>query len=51
LIEITSKPNSVIVFGRKRDKDGGRCYLHRGISQRKFECRFHLGDWAPLLDV
>lgn len=50
-IEITSKPNALIVSGQKKDETGSRLYLHRGISARKFERQFHLADYVSVTDA
>ena len=47
-IEITSKPNLLVVSGQKKDEDGGRRYLHRGISARRFERQFQLADYVTV---
>lgn len=44
-IDITSKPNLLIVAGRKRET-GERHFLHRGIAARAFERTFQLGDYV-----
>lgn len=46
-IEITSKPNLLIVSGRK-NSDDGRSYLHRGIAARAFERQFQLADYVQV---
>ncbi len=46
-IEITSKPNLLIVSGR-RNVDDGRSYLHRGIAARAFERQFQLADYVQV---
>lgn len=46
-IEITSKPNLLIVTGRKNE-DGEREYLHRGIAARPFERQFQLADYVQV---
>ncbi len=44
-IDMTSKPNLLIVAGRKRET-GERRYIHRGIAARAFERQFQLGDYV-----
>lgn len=46
-IEITSKPNLLVVAGEKSD-GGDRRYIHRGISARKFERQFQLADYVTV---
>lgn len=46
-IEIISKPNLLIVTGRKNE-DGEREYLHRGIAARPFERQFQLADYVQV---
>jgi molecular chaperone IbpA len=42
-IDITSKPNSLVITGRKAEETGAT-YLHRGIASRAFERQFQLAD-------
>lgn len=44
-IEITSKPNLLVIAGRKRET-GERNFIHRGIAARAFERTFQLGDYV-----
>jgi molecular chaperone IbpA len=44
-IEVTSKPNILLVTGRKAE-DQERRYLHRGIATRAFERQFQLADYV-----
>jgi molecular chaperone IbpA len=44
-IDITSKPNVLVVAGRKREA-GERHFIHRGIAARAFERTFQLGDYV-----
>lgn len=46
-IDITSKPNLLVVTGR-RSEDGERRYLHRGIAARAFERQFQLADYVQV---
>lgn len=46
-IDITSKPNLLVVTGR-RNEDGDRAYLHRGIAARAFERQFQLADYVQV---
>jgi molecular chaperone IbpA len=46
-IEITSKPNLLVVTGRKNE-EGEREYLHRGIAARPFERQFQLADYVKV---
>ncbi len=45
-VEITQKENLLVVKGALEKDDG--TYLHRGISARKFERRFHLADYVEV---
>lgn len=46
-LEITAKPNLLIVSGRKAKEDeAGRAYLHRGLAARHFERSFELADYV-----
>ncbi len=42
-IDITSKPNSLVITGRKA-QEAERKFLHRGIATRAFERQFQLAD-------
>lgn len=44
-IEITSKPNTLIVAGKKAEEQGRR-FLHQGIAARAFERQFQLADYV-----
>jgi molecular chaperone IbpA len=44
-IDITSKPNLLLVTGRKGEEPR-RTYLHRGIAVRGFERQFQLADYV-----
>lgn len=46
-IEITSKPNLLVVSGRKRES-GERRFIHRGIAARAFDRQFQLGDYVQV---
>lgn len=46
-IDITSKPNLLVVTGRKSE-DGQRRYMHRGIAARAFERQFQLADYVQV---
>jgi len=46
-IDITSKPNLLVVSGRKED-NGERKYLHRSIAARGFERQFQLADYVTV---
>lgn len=45
-IEITSKPNALLITGKKADD--GRTFVHQGISARKFERQFQLADYVTV---
>ena len=45
-VEITQKENLLVIKGAPEKDDGN--YLHRGISTRKFERRFHLADYVEV---
>ena len=45
-LEITAKPNLLVVAGRKARDEAPRNYLHRGIAARGFERRFELADYV-----
>ena len=45
-VEITQKQDLVVVKGAQKKDDGN--YLHRGISTRKFDRRFHLADYVEV---
>ena len=46
-IDITTKPNLLVVSGRKRE-EGERTFLHRGIATRAFERQFQLADYVEV---
>ena len=46
-IDITSKPNLLVVTGRKSE-DGQRRFMHRGIAARAFERQFQLADYVQV---
>lgn len=46
-IDITAQQNLLVVSGRKQD-NGERQYVHRGIATRSFERRFVLGDYVQV---
>jgi molecular chaperone IbpA len=43
-IELTQHDTTLLVTGQKKDKDGEREYLHRGIAARAFRQSFSLAD-------
>jgi molecular chaperone IbpA len=43
-IELTQHDTTLLVTGQKKDKDGAREYLHRGIAGRAFRQTFNLAD-------
>lgn len=43
-IELTQHDTTLVVTGHKRDRDGDRDYLHRGIAARAFRQTFSLAD-------
>ncbi len=43
-IELTQHDTTLLVTGQKKDKDGEREYLHRGIAARAFRQTFSLAD-------
>ncbi|MGE7417478.1 Hsp20 family protein [Methylobacterium tarhaniae] len=43
-IELTQHDTTLLVTGQKKDKDGERDYLHRGIAARAFRQTFSLAD-------
>ena len=45
-LEITALPNLLVLAGRKKEPDGDRVCLHRGIAGRSFERRFELADYV-----
>ena len=49
-IDITSKPNLLVVSGRKQE-DANRHYLHRGIAARAFERQFQLADYVSVANA
>lgn len=49
-IDITSKPNLLVVTGNKQD-DGERRFLYRGIATRAFERHFQLADYVTVINA
>ncbi len=45
-LEITARPNLLIVAGRKSRSDEGRVFLHRGIDDGVFARRFELANYV-----
>src|SRR5581483_11010309 len=43
-VKITAKENTLLVEGKKAEKQNGAKYLHRGIASRAFERTFELAD-------
>jgi molecular chaperone IbpA len=43
-IELTQHDTTLLVTGQKKDKDGERQYLHRGIATRTFRQTFNLAE-------
>jgi molecular chaperone IbpA len=43
-IELTQHDTTLLVTGQKKDKDGERQYLHRGIASRTFRQTFNLAE-------
>jgi molecular chaperone IbpA len=43
-LSIEYKQNSLVVAGARKQPDGPRNYIHRGIAERSFERRFGLAD-------
>lgn len=43
-VELTQHDATLIVTGQKKDKDGEREFLHRGIAARSFRQTFNLAD-------
>ncbi len=43
-IELTQHDTTLLVTGQKKDRDGERDYLHRGIAARAFRQTFNLAD-------
>ncbi len=43
-IELTQHDTTLLVTGQKKDKDGEREFLHRGIAARSFRQTFNLAD-------
>ena len=46
-ISIESQPNLMVVSGHRGTDRGGQ-YLHRGLTARGFERRFHLADFVEV---
>lgn len=49
-IDITAQQNLLVVSGRKQE-NGDRSYVHRGIATRAFERRFALGDYIKVANA
>ena len=47
-IDITTKPNLLVVSGRKNEESEQNRYLHRGIAARAFERQFQLADYVQV---
>lgn len=47
-IEVTAQQNLLVVAGTKREEEGERVFLHRGIGTRAFERRFQLADFVQV---
>jgi len=43
-VELSQNGNALVVTGQKKDEDGERHYLHRGIASRQFRQTFNLAD-------
>lgn len=43
-IELTQHDTALLVTGQRKDRDGERAYLHRGIASRGFRQTFNLAD-------
>jgi molecular chaperone IbpA len=43
-IELTQNANTLLVSGQKKDAEGERQFLHRGIAARQFRQTFNLAD-------
>jgi molecular chaperone IbpA len=43
-IELTQNANSLLVSGQRKDAEGERQFLHRGIAARQFRQTFNLAD-------
>ncbi|TGE01114.1 Hsp20 family protein [Methylobacterium nonmethylotrophicum] len=43
-IELTQHDTTLVVTGQRKDRDGERQYLHRGIAARAFRQTFNLAD-------
>jgi molecular chaperone IbpA len=47
-IDITTKPNLLVVSGSKSQEREQRRFLHRGIAARAFERQFQLADYVQV---
>jgi molecular chaperone IbpA len=47
-IDITTKPNLLVVSGSKKEEGDQDRYLHRGIAARAFERQFQLADYVQV---
>ncbi len=43
-VELTQHDTTLLVTGQKKDRDGEREFLHRGIAARSFRQTFNLAD-------
>jgi len=44
-VAVTTKPNLLVVTGRKGASESGQQYIYQGVSSRPFERRFNLADY------
>src|ERR1700761_5292099 len=44
-VAVTTKPNLLVVAGRKGAQESGPQYIYQGVSSRPFERRFNLADY------
>lgn len=49
-LELTQQTNTLVISGKAREASVGTCFLHRGIAQRGFECRFQLADYVNITE-
>jgi molecular chaperone IbpA len=47
-IDITTKPNVLVVTGTKNEESDQQRFLHRGIAARAFERQFQLADYVQV---
>lgn len=47
-IDLTTKPNLLVVTGRKKENSDQHRFLHRGIAAQAFERQFHLADYVQV---